>query len=109
MAGGSGRVGNEPVSELAEGFAAVADRCFLSTIDLRQRAAIRGEEKDGVVAEAVRAARLRRDPPLDDAGRLEIDAAVVRDGHVRDESRGARGPLLPRELPIDRRELHPVI
>src|SRR6516164_7395507 len=106
MAGGSRRVGSEPIFQLSEGLAAMADRCFFSTIDFRQRTGVRWIKEDRVVTEAMGAARIRCDPALDDAGGFEENPAVERDGDVRDESCGTRGPLLIRELAIDRRELH---
>ena len=55
----------------------MADGRLRGAVDLRQGAAERRVEEDRVVAEAVRARRLRRNLPLDHAAALERDPAVL--------------------------------
>src|SRR5215510_10324205 len=72
---GGRRVGSEPLPELPEGLAPVADRGLFRSFDLTERASVRGIEKDRVVAESVAAAGFRSDLSLDDPGGFEEDAA----------------------------------
>ena len=68
----------------------MADGGLLDLIQLGERPAEGRIKEDGVVAEAVRPARLGSDLSRDSPGRLEEMLLPRCDGDVADEARGAR-------------------
>src|SRR6185369_7369171 len=109
MAAGSARVGTNPVRQLPKRLAPVTDGRLARPLDLAERAAIGGIVKDGVVAEAMFAARFGCDQTLDDAGCFETDMSAVCDGNMGHEAGGTRIQTLILQPAVDHRKLGRIV